>query len=960
LAEVVQHLPEACRIIVPTSVYRSRLLPMWVRHRPGTELPQIATMQGWVMDLARACGIEETVMADDEADLLLALAVEEAGEQFRPAGLSVSRIVRWKQEGHTVPGVVNILSSNDSLDVQGIREVTRLTTVWAAYERLKGAGHLDRGDVFQAVADHLEQNPLPADVPTVILATHGATPVDERIVTALAGHGWDVGILFAERTDHTGPDRSNELAGRLMSSGWEADHAEPHPLPDILPLAFPTPREEVRRVIGQIKHDLARGSRPGTVAVVLPTDGGYDVLFREAARQAGVPVVMPDERSLSTTLDASALYAACAVVIRGWEREDVTRLALSGPCLPGQPLPSLLEAADLFRIQGGQGASSWRDRLTAARKALQAIDPTEAADDDRQMRRSFGILRQALHVVEVLERCLPVPPSSISAAAFERWLSSVAAALELPLSDALSDTISWYRRIAEQHHLKDTSLAVHVERWWRIVRGRMVDVSTSGTSGVAVLRAMDVRMAHLDTVYVLGLTDGIMPQRRSDAVEEFFLGSVPQLMDTESWQDVLCAAGEGGQVVLTRSETVDDDDTVPSMFWDDARQWLAQNRVSLPSRSADVLQAADRRLVLSEAEHAAWVGEVLTVAAQTQDGVDRASLDLATQEPLDQAELAPISPSRLDTMLACPYRYWGTRMLRLEQPAISDEMLTPLERGTLMHAVAQRFMQDQQQAPFPEHGTIHDLQRAQVRLAPRPADQLMPALVAAFTDVRQRLPSGYLYDPAEEQAFFDGPDRAGLLRRWLMMELKEQASDDALFPVLFELDIDEPIEIVPGLVERVKLRIDRVDARIDGDQVTIRVVDYKTSSGASPREILNGQSTQMPLYMIAIQQWFQHRGIDVDVDQAAYHIFGKHPFSTSAPRSSTALHYGVGPREKNETVGQLARAIPWVAQGVHAIRSGRYQVVPREGACQYCHLRELCRIEEWGAATIDNESERRP
>ncbi len=909
------------------------------------------------MDLARACAIPGTVMADDEADLLLALAVEEAGEAFRPAGLSVARIVRWKQEGHTVPGVVQVLASNDTLDVQGIREVTRLTTIWAAYERLKGAGHLDRGDVFQAVAHHLETNALPPDLPTLILATHGATPVDERILTALVGQGWDVGILFAERTDHAGADRSDELAGRLLAAGWEIAEATPGPLPALLPVAFPTPREEVRRVIGQIKHDLRHGHSPRRMAVVLPSDGSYDVLFRELARQAGVPMVMPDDRSLSTTRDASALYAACAVVSRRWEREDVTRLALSGACLPNVPLPSLLEAADLFRIHGGQGAASWRERLNGARTALQAIDPTEAADDDRQMRRSFGILRQALHVVDVLDRCLPTPPASFSAAAFERWLLAAASALELSLSDALAETISWYRRIAEHHGLADASLAVHVDRWWRIVRGRMIDVSTSGSAGVAVLRAMDARLAELDTVYALGLTDGLMPQRRTDVVEEFFLGSVPQLMDRESWQDVLCAVGEGGDVILTRSETIDDDDTVPSMFWDDARQWLDQQRVTLPTRSVEVLQAQADRLILSAAESAAWVGRSAAMDAQTQHGVDRALLDAATEEPLGQDELAPISPSRLDTMLACPYRYFGTKLMRLDQPAESDEMLTPLERGTLMHTVAQRFMQDLQEAPFPENGTVDDLRRALVRLAPRHIDQLLPVLEGVFRTTRQRLPRGYLYDPAEEQAFFDGPNRAGLLRRWLMMELQEQSSEEAFFPVLFELEIDEPIEIVPGMVERVKLRIDRVDARIDGDQVAIRVVDYKTSTGASPREILNGESTQMPLYMIAIRQWFQHRGIDVDVDQAAYHIFGKHPFSTSAPKRSTALHYGVGPREKNQTVGQLARATPWVTQGVSAVRSGRYPVLPREGACQYCHLRELCRIEEWGAASMDHESE---
>ena len=947
LAEVIRQAPAPCRLIIPSSAHRARVLRAWVQERPGTDLPEVTTMQGFVTSLARRLRTEGTLIADDEADVLLQLALQHAEERFRPSGLSVQRLVRWKQEGHTVAGVAALLSDPEALDEQGIRDVQRIARVWAAYEAVKGAGHRDRGDLFQDVCIRVEKGEVAPDVPTLMLATHGLTAIDERIVVGLSRSGWDIGVQFAERLPTLPKDRSAEVAGRLLQHGWEEIAIDARRPAAVALYESPTPREEIRRILGAVKEVVRAGTSPREIAIVLPSSGPYDDLLRDLARQSGVPLDRTDARSLSTSGDASALYAACQVVIRRWEREGIARLSLSGQVRADIPLSSLNEAADQFRVQGGSGPAGWRDRLQTSLRTLTELTDAGADEEDRSIRRTLAVLHAALRALDALESVLTPPSNLMSAATFESYLcANLIDGLMIEATPELREAISWYRQICERHDLGPQSLAEHCSRWWSIVRGRTRSEGIS-SGGVAVLSTADARLGGYQSVFAPGFIDGVFPDGRRDVVDEFFLGDTEGVVDAEGLQDILFSAHSAGTV----------DDTLASVFWDDLRSWVDEGFVDRADINPEVFAKADHPILLNRSEQRAWVDGARLDGVSRQYGLHPAVVPQEIRDDLDAAASIALGPSRIDQAQACPYRYYGERLLRLEQAVELDELMSALERGNLMHRVAQRFMRDRQTHTLGDPITLGDIEKAQVHLEAYAVDQILPSLITTFQQERERFPRGYLYDGAEERTFLDHGHRAGLLRRWLTREIATQRSD-GFFPILFELEIDQEVSITADRREPIKIRVDRVDARVSGSTVEVRVIDYKTRNTPSKDDILDGASTQMPLYMAAVEAWFADRQLPVTMIDAAYHTFGKSLFAEKDPTVSTALSrcHEVsttieidGKKTKQvDTVDELERALPEVLKGIDVIRGRAFEVSPLDGACQYCPLNEVCRIEDWG------------
>jgi RecB family exonuclease len=222
-------------------------------------------------------------------------------------------------------------------------------------------------------------------------------------------------------------------------------------------------------------------------------------------------------------------------------------------------------------------------------------------------------------------------------------------------------------------------------------------------------------------------------------------------------------------------------------------------------------------------------------------------------ERLDPTRAArPLSASQLATWSRCGFLYLLRYVLLLE-PALEPEerkRLEPLERGTLFHAVAERFLRER-----------------------RERDELP---VEATPERRARLRE--LADAALQELVEGSPPRFQLLweracarfhetvQAWLGRETGlGQNSRPAHFEVAFgstrdlapgEPHLHEPLEIELGDGRRVRVsgRIDRIDRRDDG--LVLR--DYKT--GRAPKDdgrvFRGGQQLQIPFYVLAVERLF--------------------------------------------------------------------------------------------------------
>jgi RecB family exonuclease len=228
-------------------------------------------------------------------------------------------------------------------------------------------------------------------------------------------------------------------------------------------------------------------------------------------------------------------------------------------------------------------------------------------------------------------------------------------------------------------------------------------------------------------------------------------------------------------------------------------------------------------------------------------------LPVAVLERIDPLRaLHPISASRLAVYARCGFQYMLQHVLRLEAALEPEERrrLEPLERGTLFHEVAERFLRERRDlGELP----VRDTEATRARLRAM-AEEALEGLVKGSP------PRLTLLWEREKRRFHE--TTVSWLRR-------EAAAAERSVPAHFEVEFGlgrgpdgrephdpDPIEIPIGgdRTLRVSGKIDRIDRRDDG--LVLR--DYKT--GRAPKDdggvFRGGRQLQIPFYVLAAEKLF--------------------------------------------------------------------------------------------------------
>ena len=292
--------------------------------------------------------------------------------------------------------------------------------------------------------------------------------------------------------------------------------------------------------------------------------------------------------------------------------------------------------------------------------------------------------------------------------------------------------------------------------------------------------------------------------------------------------------------------------------------------------------------------------------------------------------VVPVGASDLETLAACPRKYFFGRILRLRAWEEPEEALAlpPAARGKVVHDV----LRELYAAGAPSALAGAELSAEVARLTARALAALeeegempRPFVVEMERRLLSRKLAAYVREDAEvgdgwEPAHFE-----------LRFGRRPAPTDDAAStesPFLLHLQDETADGGAGATAAEIHGRIDRVDRRGDGG----RVLDYKTGRrGRFVESVDGGRQLQPPLYLMAYEKLF---GADAASSRAGYCFpledGKKYKFVVSEKRPPD----GAAVRRLVAALLALARDGVFVA--------GRDGSSRAEGACRYCEFRAVC------------------
>jgi ATP-dependent helicase/DNAse subunit B len=300
-----------------------------------------------------------------------------------------------------------------------------------------------------------------------------------------------------------------------------------------------------------------------------------------------------------------------------------------------------------------------------------------------------------------------------------------------------------------------------------------------------------------------------------------------------------------------------------------------------------------------------------------------------------------LSPTALENYIACPFKFFLGKVLRLEPLEEPSEEIDSTDRGLAFHRALARLHTHLGAAGIDAPtGEVdeHLLTRLDEAVA-ECTRQASPAGIALWKLEGRRLQRLAARYRAHWQKF---------LEPWLPRGVRPRP---ALFEVSFGLPVldgqtpADPLVIAAGGVEvRISGRIDRVDvADLPDGSVGFWVIDYKTGRGSyyTGADLKAFRRLQLTLYALAVEQVLLD-GKPARPLGLAYWLLAEGGPRVALPGHPKSLRW----LEESEAWPAVrAELCRWVVTLVTNIRQGRFPLQPRDEHCtQTCDFGKVCRI----------------
>jgi ATP-dependent helicase/DNAse subunit B len=557
-----------------------------------------------------------------------------------------------------------------------------------------------------------------------------------------------------------------------------------------------------------------------------------------------------------------------------------------------------------------------------------------------------------------------------------------------------------------------TKLVTFLEEVRRSLGSQTITVSNVERGGLRVLEATDVRGLKFRAIFIAGLIEGgfplsavrdwIYPHEERERLKRYGLtlediSPTTLLKEEHYFYQAACRATE--RLYLTRPLLLEGEtETVASYYIDEVQRAIApaaiikrdvvrpdydgsklkdassgaELAVALVRQEQRIINSQDRSGLVPSAQLQHLLALALSDKLVSTSALRRIAIEReragTSFGPYDgqitNVELLKIlnqrfnsdfvhSASGLGTFGSCAFRFFAQRVLKLEPRGEAALDLQALDAGKLLHDILRRF--------FEKH------RGERLQLAQR--DQLSSELLKIADDVFDL--HEHVVPPLNKQIWkLDREIRKIILEQVLLFELdlQEKSSSAGVTPRHFELafggtksaardpdSVEEPLRLTRSTAtgeETMKIsgQIDRVDI---ADDNTLIAYDYKLSKGAPKRDIANGRSLQIPIYLEALEQLFFPGHA---VAGGGYYTLrgGTERRNTGMYRAEFNDYLSLYPRlasicGEHEWQQFRSEVKDRIWNFFDRMRAGRFTVEPSEGykTCRFCDYTTVCRYDKY-------------
>ena len=558
--------------------------------------------------------------------------------------------------------------------------------------------------------------------------------------------------------------------------------------------------------------------------------------------------------------------------------------------------------------------------------------------------------------------------------------------------------------------LTPVTLSSFVDEVERSLRSQVLATGAADRDGLNVLEATDVRGLRFRAVFIAGMIEGgfplraardwLYPHEERERLKKFGvvledISSDTLLKEEHYFYQAACRATDC--LYLTRPLAgADGNETVASYYIEELKRAIAPaqleteqirgdldtqdlSRASTASElSTFLVRGAERRGQDSVAAKSSQTKEFkdLLSRAQSRGYISESALRRVEIErerngswfgPFDgeisnvdlRAMLARhfgakhvFSASGLSMYGNCSFRFFASRVLRLEPRTEAALDLQAIDAGKLLHDILRRFFERHRNQYLPSLDR-EELRRELACVADKVFDEhqdLVPPLNRRIWEIDREI-------------------RKLILDQVLLYELRlqERTNERGIRPAYFELAFGRASQASdPGSsTEYLKLnresadaneialvqgQIDRVDVN-EQDKVAV-AYDYKLSQGAKLEDIEAGRQVQIPIYLVALEQlflpkfdlagggYYRLRGSGARLNQGMYRT--RFADCTSVTSTRTKLDEVEWQRIRDEVQKKV-----W--EFIDGMRAGDFRVRPSLGkaTCKFCDYAPVCRYDTY-------------